>query len=143
MGQWMMERGWDQGMMGRGGMRPGYGWGPSSGGPNLTMSMMAIRIDRDTVKTGPVTFDITNWSRIIPHEMLIVAVADPTAQLPYDYNQALVRENAVKVLGDTGPLQPNVSGTVKVTLAPGSYLLICNIPGHYAAGMATPLQVTP
>jgi uncharacterized cupredoxin-like copper-binding protein len=30
-----------------------------------------------------------------------------------------------------------------VTLAAGSYLLICNLPGHYAAGMAVPLNVTP
>ena len=28
-------------------------------------------------------------------------------------------------------------------LTPGSYLLICNVPGHYAAGMVTPLTVTP
>jgi hypothetical protein len=25
----------------------------------------------------------------------------------------------------------------------GSYLLICNVPGHYAAGMAAPLIVAP
>ena len=52
-------------------------------------------------------------------------------------------EHQVKVLGDTGDLQPGASYTLDVTLTPGCYLLICNVPGHYAAGMVTPLTVTP
>jgi uncharacterized cupredoxin-like copper-binding protein len=141
-------------MMGRRMMRPGYGWepgtmGPGYGyglgmmGPNMMMGMMAIRIDQDTIKAGPVKFDVTNWSRFIPHEMLILAVDNPATALPYDYNEAKVNEDQLKVLGDTSKLQPNKSGSVEVTLAPGSYLLICNVPGHYAAGMATTLRVTP
>ncbi len=156
-GQWMMGPGYGssmQGMMANGMMRPGYGWGPGmmgqgygsgSGmmGPNMIMGMMAIRIDRDSVKAGSVKFDVTNWSRVMPHEMLIVAVDDPSAPLPYDSTQARVKENQIKVLGDTSEMQPSASHTVDLTLAPGWYLLICNVAGHYASGMATPLQVTP
>jgi uncharacterized cupredoxin-like copper-binding protein len=145
MGQMMMGPGygWGPGAMGRGMMAPGYGWGPGLLGPNMVMSMMAIRIDRDTVKSGLVKFEVTNWSRSVEHEMLIVAVDNPAGQLPYDYDQAKVIEDQVKILGDTSELQPNVSHTLEVTLAPGSYLLVCNVPGHYAAGMATPFRVTP
>ena len=53
---------------------------------------------------------------------------------------ATVNEDEVKVVGE---LQPNKSGSVEVILQPGSYLLICNVPGHYAAGMATTLRVIP
>ena len=67
----------------------------------------------------------------------------PQSPLPYDYSQAKVAEDQVKVLGDTGDLQPGASYTLDVTFTPGSYLLICNVPGHYAAGMVTPLTVTP
>jgi uncharacterized cupredoxin-like copper-binding protein len=126
--------GWGQGMMGQ-----GYGWGQG----NMMMGMMAIRIDHDTVKAGSVTFDVTNWSRVALHELLVVPVDDPTTPLPYDYKQAKVDEAQVKIIGDTSELQPNGSRTLQVTLTPGSYLLICNVPGHYAAGMATPLQVVP
>jgi uncharacterized cupredoxin-like copper-binding protein len=153
MGQMMMGGpgyGWGQGMMGRGMMRPGYGWGPGTTGPgygmmgpNMMMGMMAIRVDQDTIKAGPVKFDVTNWSRYLPHEMLVVAVDNPATALPYDYGEAKVNEDQVKVLGDTSELQPNKSASVEVTLAPGSYLLICNVPGHYAAGMAVPLVVKP
>jgi uncharacterized cupredoxin-like copper-binding protein len=112
-------------------------------GSNMMMGMMAIRIDHDTVKAGSVKFDVTNWSRGMLHEMLVVAVDSPTTPLPYDYGQAKVKEDQVKVLGDTSELQPNVSSSLEVTLAPGSYLLICNVPGHYSAGMAVPFRVTP
>ena len=34
------------------------------------------------------------------------------------------------------------SGWMTVTLAPGHYELVCNLPRHYAAGMYTQLNVT-
>src|SRR5262252_1483387 len=51
------------GPMGQMMMGPGYGGGQGMMGPNMMMGMMAIRIDHDTVKAGPVKFDVTNWSR--------------------------------------------------------------------------------
>ena len=49
----------------------------------------------------------------------------------------------MKIAGDSGELAPNVLKMVKVDLAPGSYILLCNVPGHYAAGMAVPFTVVP
>jgi uncharacterized cupredoxin-like copper-binding protein len=141
MGQGMMSPG--QGMMGSG--PGGQGWsrpGMMLGG-GMMGGMMAVRIDQPSVKAGAIRFDVVNWSRGMLHEMLVVAVDDPQAPLPYDYWQAKVVEDQVKVLGDTGELRPNQSYTLDVTLAPGSYLLVCNVSGHYAAGMVTPLTVTP
>ena len=146
MGQGMMGPGMmGPGFMGGSGMMgPGMMRGNMMMGPGMPMSMMmAIRTDRDSVKAGPVRFDVTNWSRSIVHEVLVVAVDTPAAQLPYDFAQGKVIEDQVKVLGDTSELPPNASHNLDLTLAPGSYLLICNVAGHYAAGMATPLTVTP
>ena len=64
--------------------------------------MMSIRLDKMTVKAGVVTFDVTNWSRSVLHEVLVVSVDNPTAPLPYDYPQARVPEDQVKVLGEAG-----------------------------------------
>ena len=105
--------------------------------------MMSMRLDQPSVKAGKVTFEVTNWSRSVLHEMIIVAVDNPSAPLPYDYAQARIPEEQVKVLGEAGDLQPNTSTTVELTLSAGSYLLICNLPGHYAAGMVAALNVTP
>ena len=82
-----------------------------------------------------------NWSRSTIHEMVVVAVSSSSSQLPYDYSQAKVREDQVKVIGETPELKPSESKTVQFRLEPGTYFLICNVPGHYAAGMAATLVV--
>jgi uncharacterized cupredoxin-like copper-binding protein len=155
-GYGMMGPGWGpgQGMMNPGMMGPGWWQGqgapnPGMMGPGMMMGqgmmggMMSIRVDKSTVKTGTVTFEVTNWSRSVLHEMLVISVDSPAAPLPYDYPQARVPEDQVKVLGEVADLEPNVTKTFEVTLSPGSYLLICNLAGHYAAGMVAPLSVAP
>ena len=129
------------GMMGPG-MMGGYGM-MGMMGPGMMGGMMSMRLNQPSVKAGKVTFEVTNWSRSVLHEMIIVSVDNPSAPLPYDYAQARIPEEQVKVLGEAGDLQPNTSTTVELTLSAGSYLLICNLPGHYAAGMVTALNVTP
>lgn len=121
----------------------GMGQGMGMGTAMMGQGMMTIRTDQGSVKTGAVSFDVTSWSRSLIHEMLVVAVESPTAPLPYSYNDAKVVEDQIKVLGDVADLAPNASKTFEVTLAPGSYLLVCNVPGHYAAGMVAALTVVP
>jgi uncharacterized cupredoxin-like copper-binding protein len=135
----MMRNWWGQGQTQDGAAGPGM-MGPGMMG--RMMGMMSIQADRDTVQAGPVNFDVTNWSQGMVHELVVVAVDTPAALLPYDYAQARVVEDQVRVLGETEELQPNGSGGLDLTLSPGTYLLICNIPGHYASGMAIPLSVT-
>ena len=138
-GQGMMG----QGMMGYGMMGPGMMGGGMMGGGMMGHGMMSVRIDQSTAKAGTVVFDVTNWSRSVIHEMIVVSVDSPDAPLPYDYNSWRVPEGQIKVLGESGELPPNASHTVSLKLAAGSYLLMCNVQGHFAAGMATPFTVTP
>jgi uncharacterized cupredoxin-like copper-binding protein len=170
MSSYMPEGMMSYGMMGPGMMGP-WGMGPGMMGPGLmnqgqnasdqnaagtgnqdtvgpgmvrgTGMMMAVRLDKSSVKAGTVSFDVTNWSRSIVHDLLVVAVSNPTAPLPFDYGQSRVPEEQVKVAGKSEDLEPNGSKTFDVALTPGSYLVICNVPGHYASGMVTPLTVTP
>lgn len=118
------------------------GWTPPMMGYGMMQGMMSIRVDQSTVKAGTITFDVSNWSRATLHEMLIISVASSSTPLPYDYAQARVPEDQVKIVGEVSDMAPNASKTIDVTLAPGAYLLICNTPGHYAAGMAVPVTVT-
>jgi uncharacterized cupredoxin-like copper-binding protein len=130
-----------------GGRGPG-GWmrGPHMMGPGMMqgmmMGMMSIRIDRQAIKAGKVELDITNWSRSLVHEVLIVPVDSPDAPLPYDYGTNQVVEDQIDVLAESSELKPSESKTLEVDLSPGSYLLLCNVPGHYASGMVIPLTVT-
>ncbi|MGA7308838.1 MAG: sulfocyanin-like copper-binding protein [Pseudolabrys sp.] len=135
-GYGMMGPGYGQGMMGQ-----GYGPGYGMMGRGM-MGGMSVRTNVASVKAGKVTFDVTNLSRSIVHEMIVVAVENPNAPLPYDYNTGQIPEKQVKMLGETEEMQPNAEKTIAIDLKPGAYLLICNVPGHYAAGMWTPLTVT-
>jgi uncharacterized cupredoxin-like copper-binding protein len=149
--------GWGNGMMGGGmmgggpaggGMMGGGGWGPGMMGGGMMggvmgRGMMSIRADSTSVKAGAVVFDVTNWSRSLTHEVVVVAVDSADAPLPYDYNAMRVVEEQVTMAGETGELAPSASKALELTLKPGSYLLICNLPGHYAAGMVLPFTVTP
>jgi uncharacterized cupredoxin-like copper-binding protein len=136
MGQGFGMMGSGMGMMSPGMMGRGVGQG-------MMMGIMSMRADKTSAKAGAVTFDVTNWSRSVVHEMLVVAVDSPDAPLPYDFSKQIVPENQVKVLGETQELQPNASKSIQLTLAPGNYLLVCNVPGHYAAGMVLAFAVAP
>lgn len=130
------------GAMGRGMM--GNGWGMMGIGPGMMgMGHMVVRADKASAKPGTVHFSVTNWSRAVVHEMLVVAVDSANVPLPYDYNSAKVLEEQVKSMGEVAELKPNESGSLDVTLTPGTYILLCNVPGHYAAGMWTALTVAP
>ena len=131
-------------MMGQRRSGYGHGWGMMGpGGGMMGMGRMAIRTDHASVKAGKTHFVVTNWSQGIVHEMIVVAVDSPDAPLPYDYETGRMAEDQIKSLGEVSDLRPNATGFLDVDLAPGSYLLICNVPGHYAAGMVADLTVTP
>lgn len=140
-----------QGKMGQPGMmgQPGYmgqqgqmGQQGMMGQPGR-MGMMSLSVDKDTVKAGAIIFEVTNFSKAMEHEMLVIAVSDPNAPLPYDSDSARVPEDKVNSLGEVPELEAGKTGKLELHLKPGVYLLICNIAGHYAAGMYTVLTVTP
>lgn len=131
---------WGNGMMPHG---PGSWGNGMMGGGATGMGMMSVRLDQSTIKAGKVHFLVTNWSRAMVHEMLVVAVENPNAPLPYDYGAARIPEEQVKVLGEVDALSANGSGTLDLELSSGTYLLLCNVAGHYASGMVASLTVTP
>ena len=48
----------------------------------MMMGMMSIRVDRPAINARRAELDITNWSRSLVHEVLIVPVDSPDAPLP-------------------------------------------------------------
>jgi uncharacterized cupredoxin-like copper-binding protein len=104
---------------------------------------MTIKADAQRVKAGPVEFDVSNDSKTLVHEMIVVAVARPDSPLPYDKKANRVIESKIDDLGEASDLEPGQKKTLRLVLKPGNYLLICNQPDHYKSGMKTDLLVTP
>jgi uncharacterized cupredoxin-like copper-binding protein len=108
---------------------------------NMDMAVMSVAIDQKTVPAGKITFNVTNVSKETIHEMLVSPVKDENTVLPYVGNENRVDEEASGDLGEVSELDPGKSGSLTLDLKPGLYILFCNIPGHYTAGMWTMLTV--
>lgn len=110
---------------------------------------MFLRIDQPTVPHGKVSFVVTNRGNR-KHELVV---------LPLDGDQragsrAIGTDRRVDESGSLGEvadsaggsgdkgIAPGATGWVTLDLPAGRYELICNLPGHYAAGMFSELTVS-
>lgn len=105
------------------------------------MATMGIDIDKATVPAGWVTFDVTNSSKEIIHEMILAPLAPGETELPYVADENRIDEEKAGYLGEVSELDAGKGGSLKVELKPGKYILYCNIPGHFISGMWTVLTV--
>lgn len=133
---------WDKGANSMGMMGTAKPMGMGMMGANMSMAMMGITPDVTSVPAGEITFKATNDSTGIIHEMVLAPVAGPAKPLPYDSDLERVDEEAAGSLGEVSELEPGDSGALTLTLKPGTYILYCNIPGHYILGMWSLITVT-
>ncbi len=109
---------------------------------DLSKATMGIKAMPDMAKAGVVTFKVTNNSKDTIHEMIVMQLDKAGDALPYLKNENRVDEDKAGDKGEVSELDPGKSGSLTVDLKPGKYLLICNVPGHYASGMWTEFTVT-
>ena len=109
---------------------------------DMAMAKMGVNANPKSVRRGPVTLKVTNLASRIIHEVIVARLNDGAQKLPYDETTQLVDENALQTFGSVKEIDPNKSAALTLDLKPGKYLLYCNLPGHYMAGMWTILDVT-
>jgi uncharacterized cupredoxin-like copper-binding protein len=134
---------WDKAdMMGKMDMGKSMGMGMGPGmHKKMGMGPMGINVDAATAAAGKVTFEVTNISTETIHEMIVAPIENVDVVLPYNANENRVDEEAAHDLGEVAELEPGKSGSLTLELKPGLYVLYCNIPGHFMAGMWTVLAV--
>jgi uncharacterized cupredoxin-like copper-binding protein len=133
------------GMMGNGPWGPGsanngYAW--QNGYPWPGMGMMRVSVVPSTVPAGPLSLRVHN-SGALTHEVIVL----PLSQGQYPGQRTIGVDGKVDESGSLGEashscgadrgdgILAGANGWTTINLPPGRYELVCNIAGHYGAGM--------
>lgn len=111
--------------------------GDDEGEVNATLADFSITLDSNSAPAGEVTFDVTNDAEQT-HEFVVFQTDLAEDQLPTDENGDVDEEGeGVTLVDEIEDIEDGSSQSLTVNLDAGSYVLICNIPGHYRQGMHT------
>jgi len=96
-----------------------------------------------TIKSGKVDVKISDVG-VAAHELLVFKSDLAPSAYPTDKAGDIVEDGAgVTLLSDGDNIDPGGTQTRTIDLAPGTYLFVCNIPGHFKQGMFTVVTVAP
>ena len=137
-------------MMSRGGMMGGPGGLLGQGDwRHFSHGMMRVLVSASSVPAGTVSLRATN-AGYLTHELVVLPLA--VGQLPgarsigndgkVDETGSLGEASATCAAGAGEGIAAGSTGWVSLHLPAGRYELVCNLPGHYAAGMHAELDVT-
>ena len=93
-----------------------------------------LEVDATTAKAGDVTFTITNTGTI-GHEFLVVKTDIENGKIPLAGDHFEEPSAGLEVIDEIGEFPAGETNELTVTLEPGNYQLVCNLPSHYGAGM--------
>lgn len=122
----------------------------ASSAENVVVSLTewAVTPDKATVNAGPVSFNITNDGPIDVHEFVVFKTDLAFDNLPLDVDGNVDENGAgIMLIGEIENIAVGESAQVTFDLAPGNYVLVCNIwdageaEAHYAEGMRVAFTV--
>src|SRR5262245_61847782 len=107
-----------------------------------TLRDFRIAASPAVIPAGLVEFRITNRGPGT-HEFVVVRTDDPPAALPLQADGLSMDEEArgVHVVGEDDRVALGEDATLTLSLAPGRYVLLCNLDGHYLGGMHRAIEV--
>lgn len=107
----------------------------------VTLKDFWTETETDTSPAGLVTFRVTNEGKAT-HEFVVVRTDLPADALPLGPDGLSVSEDAVQPLDELTEVPAGQTLELVLPLEPGSYVIFCNLEGHYLSGMRDPLVVT-
>jgi uncharacterized cupredoxin-like copper-binding protein len=106
----------------------------------------SISLDKPSGKAGEITFSVKNDGPSV-HEFVVFQTDLAPDKLPLTKD-----ENGIDIVDEEGAGVTHIdeiediavgsTQELKVTLAAGKYVLICNLPAHYQQGMHTAFTVS-
>lgn len=96
-----------------------------------------------TAEAGPTVIEAPNEGSV-EHELVVFKTNMDPAKLPTEANGEVDEEKLDEVAEEAGEVADVEAGETKseeFKLSPGTYVMFCNLPGHYAQGMYGTLTV--
>ena len=100
------------------------------------LSEWKIAVDSSTVIAGDLTFRVRN-SGTIDHEFVVVKTDIPAGAIPVQGGLFVEDQEGIDVIDEIPPFAKGGTEELAIALDAGLYQLVCNLPGHYQAGMHT------
>jgi uncharacterized cupredoxin-like copper-binding protein len=117
---------------------------PTSGGTPVNVLLEDFQLQRDVavVPAGTVRFRILNEGPTT-HEVSIIRTARAPDKLPMQPDGLTINEDApgMDFIDEAEGLDIGDRRSLVLRLAPGNYVLYCNMEGHYLGGMHAALTV--
>ena len=102
------------------------------------MKDFAFELDKTSARAGTVTFKLSNQGATV-HALTVLKTDLEPGELPTTNVGGVpavdTKAQGIQVLGEKPNVPAGGSDSLTVNLQPGAYVLICNIPNHYALGM--------
>jgi uncharacterized cupredoxin-like copper-binding protein/mono/diheme cytochrome c family protein len=111
---------------------------PNAAQVAVTLADLTLDVDPTSAAAGSMVFGVTNEGAI-EHNFRVIRSDLAPDGLPLDGSQ--VDEEAVDIVTSIDAIAAGASESTTVPLDAASYILICNIPGHYVAGMYAGFEV--
>jgi len=113
--------------------------GVLTAGAVTSKPLVAVQVDEFSVfpgtqgaPKGKVRFVVTNIGKI-EHEFIVVKTSKPAGNL-LGGDHGPNRADESGAVGELGSVKAGQAKTLNLTLKPGHYALLCNLPGHYRTG---------
>jgi uncharacterized cupredoxin-like copper-binding protein len=115
---------------------------PSGTPVNVLLKDFEVQQDAAVVPAGTVSFRILNQGPT-SHEFIVVRTDRAPDKLPLQRDGLTVNEEGpgVALLDEAEALDIDDRQTLVLDLAPGHYVMYCNLEGHYLGGMHAALTV--
>ncbi len=114
---------------------------PSPGMVLVTEKEFSIIANPAVVPAGRLTLKVSNVGKA-RHELVVIKTDNDPAHLPTNSTGAIENGQGDEKIAELSKVPAGSTRKLAVDLEPGMYVLICNLPGHYGAGMHTGLTVS-
>ena len=111
------------------------------GGIGVTLADFTVTSDENSAPAGDVTFDVTNDAEQT-HEFVVVKTDLAEDELPLNDEGVDEEGEGMEIVDEIEDIEAGSDESLTTNLDAGNYVLICNLPGHYAQGMHAAFTVS-